>query len=41
MKAMWTAFVAIAAIAAVVGLILGGIDYSSTERYSTDNVRVD
>lgn len=40
MKAMWLGFVAVFAIAAVAGVVLDNIDYSSAERYSTSAVRL-
>ena len=40
MKAMWMAFAAIIIIAAAAGVVLNKVEFSSTDRYSTPNVRV-
>jgi len=41
MKAMWMAFAAIIIIAAGAGVVLNNVEFSSADRYSTPNVRVD
>lgn len=41
MKAMWSAFAAVAAIAVIAGIVLGSLDYSAAERYATDSVRLE
>lgn len=40
MKAMWAGFAAIVVVAGIAAVVLTSVDYSSTERYSTANVRV-
>ncbi len=40
MKALWMAFAAIIIIAAGAGVVLNNVEFSSADRYSTQNVRV-
>jgi hypothetical protein len=40
MKAMWMAFAAIIIIAAAAGAVLNNVKFSSADRYSTANVRL-
>lgn len=41
MKAMWMAFAAIIIIAAAASAVLNNVKFSTADRYSTPNVRVD
>ena len=41
MKAMWMAFAAIIIISATAGIVLNAVEYSSADRYSSPNVRVE